>query len=108
VVVYGHKPLDVSERLLVDASSDSGTPYQALIPVYEEAQRRAASNADFIFLGNVFDTVQEPVYFDWVHLSPRGNEIAAHAVAEYITAHAGVIGQGEDSVKNGDLSSHQP
>jgi lysophospholipase L1-like esterase len=108
VVVYGHKPLALSERLLVDASSDPTTPFQAMIPVYEEAQRRAASAAEFVFLGNLFDTVQEPVYFDWVHLSPRGNEIAAHAVAEYITAHAGVIGQDEDGVRNGDLSTHQP
>jgi lysophospholipase L1-like esterase len=106
VVVYGHKPLAVSERLLVDASSDSGTPFQTMIPVYEEAQRRAASNADFIFLGNVFYTIQEPVYFDWVHLSPRGYEIAAHAVAEYITAHSEVTGLGEGGMQGSDLSSH--
>jgi lysophospholipase L1-like esterase len=107
VVVYGHKPLAVSEKLLVDASSDPATPFQAMIPVYQEAQRRAASAGDFVFLGNVFDAIQEPLYFDWVHLSPRGNELAAHAIAKYITAHADVTGQGEGGVKGRDLSSHQ-
>jgi lysophospholipase L1-like esterase len=93
MVVYGHKPLAASEKLLVDASSNPSTPFQAMIPVYQEAQQRSASAGEFVFLGNVFDTVQETLYFDWVHLSPRGNELAAHAIAEYISAHEGVLGR---------------
>jgi hypothetical protein len=95
VIVYGHKPLAASEKSLVDASFKPATPFQSMIPVYQEAQRRAASAGGFVFLGNVFDGVQETLYFDWVHLSPRGNELAARAIAEYITAHDGFPGQGE-------------
>jgi lysophospholipase L1-like esterase len=106
VVVFGHKPLTASEKRLVESSSNSATPFQAMIPVYEEAQRRAVSASDFVFLGNVFDEVQEALYFDWVHLSPRGNELAARAIAEYITAHDSVSGQGETSSKDMRPSAH--
>jgi lysophospholipase L1-like esterase len=106
-VVYGRKPLSASEVLMVVASSDPATPFQAMIPVYEEAQRRAASAGKFVFLGNVFDAVQEPLYFDWVHLSPRGNELVAHAVAEYVTAHAEVTGQAERIAEGNDIGRHQ-
>jgi hypothetical protein len=55
---------------------------QAVIPIFQEAQRRAATTGEFLFLGNVFDSVENPIYLDCVDLSPRGNEIAAQAVAQ--------------------------
>jgi len=53
-----------------------------VIPIFQEAQRRAATTGEFLFLGNVFDSVENPIYLDCVDLSPRGNEIAAQAVAQ--------------------------
>jgi lysophospholipase L1-like esterase len=55
-----------------------------MIPVYQEAQRRAASTSNFVFLGNVFDAVDEPVYLDQVHINPVGNQIVARAIAQSI------------------------
>jgi hypothetical protein len=56
--------------------------------VYNEAETRATTGADFIFLGTMFDSVPEPIYIDEGHLGPRGNELAAQAVAQYIQAHS--------------------
>lgn len=76
---YGHKPLVPFERRL-PVSDDWSKIFTV---VYEEAKVRSA-NGDFIFLGDVFDSVQEPLYIDQGHLAPRGNELAAQAVAKYI------------------------
>jgi lysophospholipase L1-like esterase len=75
-VLYGKKPLDPFEQTLTESD--------AIHAVYEEADRRAAENRDFIFLGRVFDQTKEPVYIDTVHLGPRGNEIIAGAMASQI------------------------
>jgi lysophospholipase L1-like esterase len=84
-VVYGNKRLAPFEQFMADHSSiDSETPFQAMIPVYQEAQLRAATAGDFVFLGNVFDAVEEPVYLDWVHLNPMGNQIVARVLAQSI------------------------
>jgi hypothetical protein len=50
--------------------------------VYSEAEQRSAARADFVFLGHLFDNVKEPIYIDWAHLGPRGNEIIASAIAD--------------------------
>jgi lysophospholipase L1-like esterase len=86
-IMYGHKPLAGYERQLVELSSGTTYPFQALMPVYQEAERRAAKNGDFVFLGNIFDTVPDPLYLDWVHLTPAGNQIVAHEIARHIDAH---------------------
>ena len=54
------------------------------MPVYKEAENRAAENGDFVFLADAFDSVREPVYLDWVHLNPVGNEIIARAMTPYV------------------------
>jgi len=80
-LVYGHKPV---EELLERASGAAYGSSQALVPIYREAEQRALKSGSFIFLGNMFDDVQEPLYLDSVHLNPVGNELAAQAMATYI------------------------
>jgi lysophospholipase L1-like esterase len=81
---YGHKPLVPFEQQL--PVSD---PWSRIITaVYQEAETRAATTGDFIFLGGIFDSVKEPVYLDTGHLGPLGNELAAQAVAKYIEDHS--------------------
>lgn len=84
-IIYGHKPLAAYERQLVELSSSKTYPFQALIPVYDEAQRRAAKHDNFIFLANTFDDVSDPLYLDWVHLTPEGNRVIAHEIARHLT-----------------------
>jgi hypothetical protein len=67
-VIYGHKPLAPYEQLLLSLSSGQRYPFVALVPVYKEAENRAAEKRDFVFLADAFDSVREPVYLDWVHL----------------------------------------
>ena len=53
--------------------------------VYQEAERRTATDDAFVFLGGVFDSVNEPVYIDkWMHLASLGNELVARSVADYV------------------------
>jgi lysophospholipase L1-like esterase len=82
---YGHKPLVPFEQHEVDAIEARSDPWDpVLIEVYKEAEQRSAKEKDFVFLGGLFDSVKDPVYLDNVHLGPRGNELAAHAIEEYI------------------------
>jgi hypothetical protein len=85
---YGQKPLVPFERQLpAIAAKDSWS--LIITAVYREAETRATSIGNFIFLGSIFDSVAEPIYIDEGHPGPRGNELAAQAVAEYIENHPG-------------------
>jgi len=47
--------------------------FNVLTKVYQEAVSRAARDDAFVFLGGVFDSVNEPVYIDkWMHWHPWG------------------------------------
>jgi lysophospholipase L1-like esterase len=83
-IIYGHKQLTPYEQQVFDLSYSDAYPFQSLSPVYKEAEYRAARKAGFTFLGDVFDAVREPIYLDWVHLNPRGNELAAREVAKHL------------------------
>jgi lysophospholipase L1-like esterase len=87
---YGHKPLVPFEKNMLETfSSERDKSWSVVINrVYQEAERRAVPGG-FVFLGDLFDSVKEPVYIDQAHLGPRGNELAASAVAKYIQEHPG-------------------
>jgi lysophospholipase L1-like esterase len=85
---YGQKPLVPFEKQLPEiATRDAWSLITTA--VYQEAERRARVSGGFTFLGGIFDSVPEPIYIDEGHLGPRGNELAARAVANYIQAHPG-------------------
>jgi hypothetical protein len=50
--------------------------------VYREAARRFSNREsdNIFFLGNIFDKREEPIYIDWHHVGPHGNEIIADAM----------------------------
>lgn len=84
--VYGHKPLFPFEMTIADNQAAKKS-FNMLNKVYQHAQRRAATDNVFVFLGDVFDSVNEPVYIDkWMHLAPLGNELVARSVADYVKA----------------------
>jgi lysophospholipase L1-like esterase len=89
-LIYGHKPFVPFEQQMAtrDASGTTADSawYLTMAAVYREAERDAAHDGNFIFLGHLFDSTSEPVYVDEGHLGPRGNELAAQAVASYIHA----------------------
>ncbi|MDT7041538.1 SGNH/GDSL hydrolase family protein [Candidatus Nitronereus thalassa] len=75
-------------------------PYEAEIlrnnstPVFRESQRKVFFEAkarlsdkedeNIYFLGNMFDDVAEPIYIDWCHVGPKGNEIVAKEIGQRI------------------------
>jgi lysophospholipase L1-like esterase len=83
-IIYGHKQLTPYEKQVLDLSYSEAYPFQSLSPVYKEAAYRAGKKAGFTFLGDVFEAVREPIYLDWVHLNPRGNELVAREVAKHL------------------------
>jgi lysophospholipase L1-like esterase len=91
ILVYGHKPLVPFERQMVTRDSSGTTVESAwfltMAAVYQEAARRANGGGRFVFLGGLFDSTTEAVYVDEAHLGPRGNELAARAIAGYIQTH---------------------
>jgi hypothetical protein len=91
MLIYGHKPLVPFEQQMAtrDGSGISveSAWFLTIAAVYREAERHAVSNGNFVFLGGLFDSTREPIYVDEAHLGPRGNELAAQAIASYIRDH---------------------
>ena len=87
---YGHKPIVPFEKNVFEVNnSEENVRWSSVIAkVYEEAERRAAEGGDFVFLGEFFDSIAEPVYIDEAHLGPRGNELVAQFIAKYVETHS--------------------
>jgi lysophospholipase L1-like esterase len=83
---FGDKPLGRFEKELKEAGNKvaGGQLQRGLTAVYQEAERRSAAHATFVFLGHVFDGLKEPIYSDGMHLAPRGNEMIARTLAQQI------------------------
>ncbi len=54
---------------------------QAARVVYAEAELRSRAGAKFTLLSAIFDQEPGAIYMDHVHLGPRGNDLAAEAIA---------------------------
>jgi lysophospholipase L1-like esterase len=83
-LAYGAKPLAPFEQELEEARNKElgGRVHRGLNAVYQEAETRSSASESFVFLGHVFDKVQELIYVDEFHLDPRGNQIIARAIAQ--------------------------
>jgi lysophospholipase L1-like esterase len=94
LLTYGHKPLVPFEQRLTRADASNIPADNACLlmmaATYSEAERRAAPQGNFVFLGGVFDSTKEPVYIDQGHLGPRGNEVVAQSIANYVRDHPGL------------------
>jgi hypothetical protein len=87
-LAFDGKPLAPFEQQLQRHILDSKS-FKILKAVNEEAARRSLRGGDFVFLGQVFDSVKEPLYIDqYMHLGPRGNRIVAQAIAKWVDGHA--------------------
>jgi len=84
--VYGHKPLSSLETVIAGNQAAKNS-FNILTKVYQHAAHRSETDNAFVFLGDIFDSVKEPLYIDkWMHLSPLGNELVARSVAEHVEA----------------------
>lgn len=88
ILFYGHKPLVPFEQHIVEVDTSGTSVASAWLPVmravYQEAERRATFDGNFIFLGNLFDSTKGPIYMDEMHVGPEGNEMAAKAIASHV------------------------
>lgn len=94
LVTYGHKPLVPFEQRIARADASNNPAdnacLQMMTETFSEAERRSARDANFVFLGDVFDSTKDPTYIDQGHLGPRGNEVVAQAIAKYVQEHSGL------------------
>ena len=95
-LAFGGKPIVPYEAELIhiDENSPYGGALKPMRIAYREADRRAP-DGKFIFLGDVFDTEQEPLYLDEWHLGPKGNELIARAIAKRLPANLGAPPQAQ-------------
>jgi lysophospholipase L1-like esterase len=93
MLTYGHKPLVQFEEKMAARDATATSPDSAwfltMNAVYREAEQHASTDGVYVFLGGLFDSIQEPLYVDEAHLGPRGNEIVAQAIADHIRTHPG-------------------
>ena len=83
-LVYGRKIFSEFEMKIAANENNQGA-FRIMASVYQEAERRAARDRSFLFLGGDFDRCSDPVYIDrWMHLTPTGNEIVARSLAAHI------------------------
>ena len=56
--------------------------------VYEKAKTAFSGREreGVLFLGDIFEDINEPIYADWVHVGPRGNEIIGNEIARRLAA----------------------
>jgi hypothetical protein len=84
-LLYGNKPHGEFEKMLV-GQYGTETFAASFRAVYGEAERRSTLSRDFTFLGRLFDGISDPLFIDDAHLGPRGNEIAAEAIARVVSS----------------------
>jgi lysophospholipase L1-like esterase len=61
---------------------------EALRQVYLEANEKFSNREEenIFFIGNVFDDVERPLYFDWCHVGPEGNRLIVDKMISLISA----------------------
>jgi len=72
------------EKSIIDNVSSIWIESQ--LEVYKVAKERLSKreHEKIYFLGNLFDEVDEPIYIDWCHVGPNGNEIVAGEIFRQI------------------------
>lgn len=89
---YGFKTFFFWQPNLISRAKENRLPYeQAIIqkasPVFVESQYQVyldakstfinRENEQIFFMGDIFNQNHKPIYFDWSHIGPYGNEIVA-------------------------------
>ncbi len=73
---YENEIIKKSSRVLIESQRQ----------VYTNARKKFSQreSENIFFIANIFDEVNEPIYIDWIHFSPSGNEIVAGKIYELI------------------------
>lgn len=86
------KPLDPSEESLIASEMEFAglrtlmTVRSEMHTVLEERSSEGSAPEWVVNLNDLFSETQDPVYIDYVHVSEKGNRIAARRIAEEVMA----------------------
>lgn len=79
------KPLTPEEQAFLPQAPTNGVPYYSLArSKYQELARANDDTVAFVDMAGLFETVQEHIFTDFVHYTPRGNELIASALVQHI------------------------
>ena len=96
VLFYGNKPLNEFEKSMIDnpallaigtfRSKDGLYQKKAIETTYRLLEKTSLSlYPNFYNFSHIFDrSGNEPIYIDWMHLGPKGNDIVAREIANII------------------------
>ena len=74
--------MNAFEQKIVAESSEAWISSQQQIYLDAKIKFSNRESDGIFFIGNLFDNSEEPIYIDWCHIGPNGNEIVAKAIIE--------------------------
>lgn len=72
------------EESIIEKSSSVWVESQQAVYLVAKERLSKREHEYIYFLGNIFDEVDEPIYIDWAHVGPNGNQILATEIFHYI------------------------
>ncbi len=82
ILLTEKKPKTADEQAIVAATSIP------LVKSYEIAEKivkdKLSKEDNFIYMADIFNNVKEPIYFDFCHVGPKGNQIIAQKIHDEI------------------------
>lgn len=75
------KPLHPSEQTIIQAESPM---LKSLYPKAYQQFKSLETEPNFFYIADVFDNLEDPIYFDFCHMGPKGNELVAARIASHL------------------------
>ena len=72
------------EKSVIEKSSSIWVESQQTVYAVAKERLSKREHEYIYFLGNIFDEVDEPIYIDWAHVGPNGNQIVATEIFRHI------------------------
>ena len=80
----GNKTLSLDESFMVAKLIEHKVPFEILNSFSNELPNLEQRCEKTMDLQNIYDNIKEPLYFDMVHVSDKGNEIVANKIYDEI------------------------
>lgn len=76
------------EQTIIQQSSPKFVESQHQVYLDAKSTFSSRENEGIYFLGDIFNLIQEPIYIDWCHIGPNGNQIVAtqifNSIVDYL------------------------
>lgn len=83
-IFNGKRKYFTYEKLIIKNSKPVFIESQRHLYIEAKSKFSARENENIFFLGDIFNQVNIPMYIDWCHIGPNGNEVVANRIFEKI------------------------